>query len=125
VAALKVDLKKGEEMQQLTLVPRLMPVVRRGEKTSTIRWQEGDIATGPLRLVNQQDEADTVIVWVTRIDTLRLNEVAAKLGKEHEWPDAVLLEGMREHYPAIRLSSEVQLITHLTPAETRQKLAER
>ena len=112
-------------MQQLTLVPRLMPVVRRGEKTSTISWQEGDIVTGPLRLVNQQDQADTVIVWVTRIDTLRLNEVAAKLGKEHECPDTVLLEGMREHYLAIRLSSEVQLITHLTPAETRQKLAER
>lgn len=68
-------------MQQLTLVSRLMPLVRRGEKTSTIRWQEGDIVTGPLRLVNQQDEADTVIVWVTRIDTLRLNEVAAKQGK--------------------------------------------
>ncbi|WP_223811690.1 MULTISPECIES: hypothetical protein [Pantoea] len=66
-----------------------------------------------------------MIVWVTRIDTLRLNEVVAKLGKENEWPDTVLLEGMREHYPAIRLSSEVQLITHLTPAETRQKLAGR
>lgn len=35
-------------MQQLTLVPRLMSVVRRGEKTSTIRWQEGDIVTGLL-----------------------------------------------------------------------------
>lgn len=112
-------------MQQLTLVSRLMPLVRRGEKTSTIRWQEGDIVTGPLRLVNQQDEADIEIVWVTRIDILRLNEVAAKLGKEVEWPDAVLLKGMREHYPAIRLSGEVQLITHLTPAETRQKLTGR
>jgi uncharacterized protein YqfB (UPF0267 family) len=109
-------------MQQLTLVPRLMPAVRCGEKTSTVRWQEGDIIFGPLRLVNQQDETDAVIVWVTQVDTLRLSEVAAKLGKQEEWPDAVLLEGMREHYPEIRLSSEVQLITHLTPAETLQKL---
>ena len=46
------------------------------------------------------------------------------LGKQEEWPDEVLLEGMREHYPEIRLSSEVQLITHLTPAETLQKLPE-
>ncbi|MDH2067126.1 ASCH domain-containing protein [Pantoea sp. GD03673] len=112
-------------MQQLTLVPRLMPVVRRGKKTSTVRWQEGEIVTGPLTLVNQQDEADTVIVWVTQIETLRLNEVAARLGKAAEWPDAKLLQGMREHYPAIRLDSEVQLITHLTPAETRLKRTER
>ena len=111
-------------MQQLTLVPRLMPDVRSGAKTSTIRWQEGDIITGPLRLVNEQDLADKIIVWVTRIETLRLSEVAARLGKEAEWPDAVLLEGMREHYPQISLSSEVQLITHLTPAETQLKLTE-
>ena len=77
---------------------------------------------GPLRLVNQQDETDAVIVWVTQVDTLRLSEVAATQGKQEEWPDAVLLEGMREHYPEIRLGSEVQLITHLTPAETLQKL---
>ncbi|WP_337010988.1 hypothetical protein [Pantoea sp. AS142] len=111
-------------MQQLTLVPRLMPAVRGGEKTSTLRWQEAEIVTGPLRLVNLQDEADTVIVWVTCVETLCLSEVATRLGKEAEWPDAVLLEGMREHYPDIRLSSEVQLITHLTPAQTQQRLAE-
>ncbi|MBN9928544.1 ASCH domain-containing protein [Pantoea agglomerans] len=109
-------------MQQLTFVPRLIPAVRSGEKTSTIRWQEGDITMGPLRLVNQQDETDAVIVWVKQVDTLRLSEVAATLGKKEEWSDEVLLEGMREHYPEIRLSSEVQLITHLTPAETLQKL---
>jgi hypothetical protein len=122
---MKIDKKKGEEMQQLTLVPRLVPDVRSGAKTSTIRWQEVDIVTGPLKLVNEQDAGDTVIVWVTKIETLRLSEVAVRLGKEAEWPDAVLLAGMREHYPAIRLSSEVQLITHLTPAETQQKLTER
>jgi len=112
-------------MQTLTLVPRLVPDVRSGVKTSTIRWQEGDVVTGPLKLVNQEDATDTVIVWVTRIETLRLNHIAARLGKEAEWPDAVLLAGMREHYPEISLSSEVQMITHLTPAETQVKLAER
>lgn len=77
---------------------------------------------GPLRRVNQQDETDAVIVWVTQVETLRLSEVAATQGKQEDWPDEVLLEGMREHYPEIRLSSEVQLIAHLTPAETLQKL---
>ncbi|MGK3142179.1 hypothetical protein [Pantoea sp. C2G6] len=109
-------------MQQLTLVPRLMPAVRQGEKTSTIRWQEGDVITGPLRLVNQQDPDDSLVVWVTRVDTLLLRDVAAALGKQAEWPDAVMLEGMREHYPAITLNSEVQVIHHLTPAQTRLKL---
>ncbi|MDH1088691.1 ASCH domain-containing protein [Pantoea brenneri] len=28
-------------MQQLSIVPRLLPAVRRGEKTHTLRWQEG------------------------------------------------------------------------------------
>lgn len=111
-------------MQQLTLVPRLMPAVRGGEKTSTIRWREGKIVTGLLQLINQQDAADRVLVWVTRVETLRLDEVAAMLDKEAEWPDRVLLEGMREHYPTIHLRSRVQLIFHLTPAQTRQKLAE-
>lgn len=111
-------------MQQLTLVPRLVPDVRSGAKTSTIRWQEGEIVTGLLKLVNEQDATDEIIVWVTKIETLRLNEVAERLGKEAEWPDVVLLEGMREHYPDMRLSSEVQLITHLTPAETQEKLME-
>lgn len=109
-------------MQELTLVPRLMPEVRRGEKTSTVRWQEGEIVTGPLRLVNQQNAADSVVVWVTRIDTLRLSDVAAALGKEAEWPDAVLLAGMREHYPAITLACQVQLITHLTPEQSQPLL---
>ncbi|MGD9427106.1 ASCH domain-containing protein [Pantoea sp. NSTU24] len=112
-------------MQQLSLVPRLMPAVRRGEKTSTIRWQEGTIVPGLLRLENRHDAADAVTVWVTHVETLRLSEVAARLGKAAEWPDAWLLAGMREHYPAICLSSEVQLIHHLTPAQTEAKLAMR
>ena len=67
-------------MQQLTLVPRLMPAVRCGEKISTIRWQEGDITMGPLRLVNQHDETDAVIVWVKQDATLRLSEFARTQG---------------------------------------------
>jgi len=109
-------------MQQLTLVPRLMPAVRCGEKTATVRWQEGDSKKGPLRRVNQQDPDDALVVWVTQVDTLLLRDVAAALGWQAEWPEAFMLAGMREHYPAITLSSEVQVIFHLTPAQTRLKM---
>ena len=37
-------------------------------------------------------------------------------------PDAVLLAGMREHYPAITLACQVQLITHLTPEQSQSLL---
>ncbi|MEL7696423.1 MULTISPECIES: ASCH domain-containing protein [Pantoea] len=59
-------------MQQLSIVPRLLPAVRRGEKTHTLRWQEGDIHPGPLRYCNQQNPADTLVVWVTSVETLPL-----------------------------------------------------
>ncbi|MDH1088692.1 hypothetical protein N5C79_19525 [Pantoea brenneri] len=49
---------------------------------------------------------------------------AERLGKQAEWPDAVLLAGMREHYPAIELTSQVQLVHHLTPEATRKRMAE-
>ena len=55
-------------MQQLSIVPRLLPAVRRGEKTHTLRWQEGDIRPGPLRYCNQQNPADTLVVWVTSVE---------------------------------------------------------
>lgn len=41
-----------------------------------------------------------------------LSSVAAYLGKSANWPDDVMLEGMREHYPAITLSDIVQVIEH-------------
>jgi len=111
-------------MQHLSIVPRLLPAVRRGEKTHTLRWQEGYIHPGPLRYCNQQNPADTLVVWVTSVETLPLCAAAERLGKQAEWPDDVLLAGMREHYPAIELNSVVQLVHHLTPEASRQKMAE-
>lgn len=111
-------------MQQLSIVPRLLPAVRRGEKTHTLRWQEGDIHPGPLRYCNQQNPADTLVVWVTSVETLPLRAAAERLGKQVEWPDAVLLAGMREHYPAIELTSQVQLVHHLTLEATHKRMAE-
>lgn len=99
-------------MQSLEIVPRLLPDVRNGKKQHTIRWRERKIVPGPMRYVNTQNAEDTVVVQVTMVITMPLSAVAEYLGKEEEWPDPVLLEGMREHYPDIQLDSEVDVIRH-------------
>ncbi len=102
-------------LQNLEIVPRLLPDVRAGMKLHTIRWREREIVPGPMLYVNVQDASDTVMVWVTRVERMPLSDVAAKLGKSKEWPDAELLEGMRDHYPRIEMDSEVVVIHHLPP----------
>lgn len=102
-------------LQNLQIVPRLLPDVRAGRKLHTIRWRERKIVPGPMLYVNVQDTSDTVMVWVTHIEKMPLSDVAARLGKSTEWPDAIMLEGMREHYPRIELDSEVAVIHHVSP----------
>jgi len=97
------------------IVPRLLPEVRAGLKLHTIRWRESEIVPGPMLYVNELNAFDTVLVVVTRTETMKLSEVAAKMGKSVEWPDHTLLQGMREHYPAIDMASDVVIIHHLPP----------
>lgn len=103
-------------MQNLKIVPRLLPDVRAGRKLHTIRWREREIVPGPMLYVNAQDAFDSVMVCVMHVEKMPLSDVAARLGKSAKWPDAELLEGMREHYPSIEMDSEVTLIHHLPPA---------
>ncbi|MEM7223761.1 MAG: ASCH domain-containing protein [Pseudomonadota bacterium] len=105
-------------MQQLPVVARLFPLILSGEKTSTIRFREAPIGPGAMTYVCVDDPAKTAVVWVTRCTDMALSEVAAYLGRQTEWPDAVMLEGMREHYPEIEMTDTVQVIEHLTPAQT-------
>ena len=108
-------------MQKLGVVPRLFPLIENGEKTSTIRWREAPVTPGPLLYVCNGDASRTSIVEVTRVTRMRLDQAAALLGRQDEWPDDVMLEGMREHYPAITLADEVDVIEHLTPQEARRR----
>ena len=109
-------------MQQLDVVARLFPSILSGEKTSTIRWREARIAPGFMTFVCEGVPDRRALVWVIRCTEMPLAEVAAFLGKEADWPDAVMLQGMRDHYPAIALTDIVQVVEHLTPDETlRQK----
>ena len=105
-------------MQQLIVVDRLYPLVVSGEKTSTIRWRETPIAPGPMTYICQGDPTKTVVVQVTRCTDMPLSEAAAFVGKAADWPDPLMLAGMREHYPEIELTDIVQVIEHLTPQQT-------
>ncbi|WP_419904556.1 hypothetical protein [Kiloniella sp.] len=105
-------------MQKLDVVGRLFPQILSGEKTSTIRWRELKIKPGLMTYVNEDNLSQTVDVWVTKCTDMLLSYVPAYLGKEIEWPDQIMLEGMQEHYPEIALSSTVQLVEHLTPRQT-------
>lgn len=108
-------------MQTLGIVPRLFPLVERGEKTSTIRWRESPISPGYLRYICDGAPGTTVLVWVIRSTEMLLSEAAAFVGRENEWPKLVMLEGMREHYPDIAWDDTVHVIEHLTPSETRRR----
>ncbi len=105
-------------MQKLDVVGRLFPQILSGKKTSTIRWRELRIEPGLMTYLNEDHPNQSAIVWVTKCTDMPLLDVAAYLGKEKEWPDQVMLEGMQEHYPEIELNSVVQLVEHLTPAQT-------
>ena len=97
-------------MQSLLLAPHLVAPTLSGAKTHTIRLQEARIVPGPLELRDAQDPMRRVIVEVRRCTDMPLREAAAFTGHTDEWPDAVMLAGMRTHYPAIALDDAVQVI---------------
>lgn len=97
-------------VQTLPVVARLFPAIPDGEKNHTIRWREGAIRPGPLRFVCEGDPGRTALVEVTRVTHMPLAQAAGFLGRSADWPDAVMLEGMREHYPGIGLDSIVQVV---------------
>ena len=111
-------------MQKLDVVERLFPLVIKGEKTSTIRFKEQQIHEGPLAYWCEGNSAKTVTVWVNRCTDMPLSEVAKFLEKTEEWPDEVMLEGMREHYSDIQLSDIVQVIEHDRPRESLPHVTE-
>jgi hypothetical protein len=110
-----------QNTQVLGVVDRLFPQLLRGEKTSTIRWGEQHIRPGPLKFICEGDPAETVEVDVFRCTMMPLSEAASFVGMADEWPDQIMLAGMREHYPNIQLSSIVQVIEY-TPPVTEQEL---
>lgn len=111
-------------MQKLDVVERLFPLVVAGEKTSTIRFREQQIRIGPMVYWCEGNSTMATTVWVTRCSDMALCEAAAFLGKAEEWPDNVMLDGMREHYPDIQLSDIVQVVEHESPEDSLLLLVE-
>ena len=103
-------------VQTLSLAGHLFPRVLSGEKTSTIRWQEAPVTVGPLALVHDDEPSRIAVVNVRRCSEMPLSMAASFLGKAEEWPDDVMLAGMRDHYPAIELSDLVQVVEFDPPA---------
>jgi hypothetical protein len=105
-------------MQSLKIADRLFPLVLSGEKTHTIRWRETRMRPGRMRYVCEGDPEKTAVVLVTRCSDVPLSQAAILVGKQDIWPDAIMLSGMREHYPDIELADTVQVVEHLTPQQT-------
>ena len=102
-------------IQTLGIVARLFPEVLSGQKTSTIRWREPHIEVGPLRVICDDNPSETVLLDVLRCTEMPLSEAASYVGKAEEWSDQVMLDGMRENYPDIQLTSIVQVIEFKAP----------
>lgn len=101
--------------QCLGVVGRLYPLILSGEKTSTIRYREPRVFPGPLTFFNQEDPIQSVDVRAIRCTEMLLSEAARFVGREDEWPDQTMLDGVREHYPDIELTSVVQIIEFSAP----------
>ena len=81
-----------------------------GGKDHTIRWREMRISPGPLRLYDEVRPERDVTVMVSRCTDMPLKEAAAFVGRADEWPDEIMLAGMRQHYPKIAMEDTVQVI---------------
>ncbi len=102
-------------MQRLPIASRLFADAASGAKTHTIRWREARIVPGPLTFHDAAAPARTARVAVHRCTDMPLREAAAFVGRAADWPDDVMLEGMRAHYPAIALDDTVQVIEFAAP----------
>lgn len=107
---LDIQNSSNQPIQTLLVVERLFPLILSGEKTSTIRWRELRITPGPMLFQCDQNPNQVVEVEVYRCSDMPLSKAALFVGKADEWPDNIMLEGMREHYSEIQLSSIVQII---------------
>ena len=102
-------------MQELPIAPGLLAPVLDGQKTHTTRWREARIDPGPLIFRDAADPRRTGAVQVPCRTDMALREAAAFAGRAADWPDEVMLAGMRVHYQDIALDDEVQVIEFARP----------
>lgn len=110
------------KQQWLHLVERRWPALVNGEKTSTLRLNEGFIHKGFLVYKDCPKEQWTEVVYVTHVYYVPLRQALEIDGFDAHTPDIETgLKQMRAFYPNITLETPLLLAQHLGVHETKHK----
>lgn len=110
------------KQQWLHLVERRWPALLNGEKTSTLRLNEGFVHRGFLVYKDCPKEQWAEVVYVTNVYYLPLKQALEIDGFDEHTPDIETgLKQMQVHYPDITLKTPILLAKHLSVSETKQK----
>ena len=110
------------DMQWLHLVERRWPALVSGEKTSTLRLNEGFVHKGFLVYKDCPKEQWAEVVYVTHVYYVPLKQALEIDGFDAHTPDVETgLKQMQVHYPDITLDTPILLAKHLGVPETKQK----
>lgn len=109
------------KQQWLHLVERRWPALLNGEKTSTLRLNEGFIHKGFLVYKDYPKEQLAEVVLVTQVYYLPLKQTFEIEGFDEHTPDIETgLKQMRVHYPDITLDTLILFAKHLSVSETKK-----
>jgi len=93
-------------IQFLELADDLFPKILNGEKTNTLRWNEGNIKEGYLTFYKTSNPSVKCNVLVSSIETAPMKDFAHKYNMSSQ----DLHFEMLRHYPDIKIDSEVSFI---------------
>ena len=109
------------KQQWLHLVERRWSALLNGEKTSTLRLNEGFIHKGFLVYKDCPKEQWTEVIYVTGVYYLPLKQALETEGFDAHTPDMeTSLKQMRVHYPDITLDTPILLAKHLSVPKTKE-----
>ena len=109
------------KQQWVHLVERRWPALLNGEKTSTLRLNEGFIHKGFLVYKDCPKEQWAEVVYVTQVYYLTLKQALETDGFDTHTPDVETgLKQMRVHYPDITPDTPILLAKHLSVPETKK-----
>ena len=112
----------SKKQQWLHLVERRWPALLNGEKTSTLRLNEGFVHKGFLLYKDCPKEQWAEVVYVTQVYYLPLKQALETEGFDERTPDVETgLKRMQIHYPGITLDTPILLAKHLSVSETKKR----
>lgn len=109
------------KQQWVHLVERRWPALLNGEKTSTLRLNEGFIHKGFLVYKDYPNEQLAEVVYVTHVYYVPLRQANEIDGYDEHTPDMeTALKQMKVHYPEITLDTPILFAQHLGVPETKK-----